>query len=92
MRLRTLGELSLEGIAFKRVKPLLLLAYLAVEGPKERWLLKELFWRDVKNAQSSLSTALGHLRNVGEGVVGSDEARAWCEAESDAGELLEALD
>ena len=58
MRLRTLGELSLEGVTFKRAKPLLLLSYLAVEGTKERWLLRELFWRGATNAQRSLSTAL----------------------------------
>ena len=92
MRLRTLGKLTLEGAAFKRAKPLLLLAYLAVEGPKERWFLKELFWRDAKNAQSSLSTALAQLRKAGPDVVGSAEARIWSEVESDTNELLAALD
>jgi hypothetical protein len=89
MQLRTLGELTLEGAAFKRAKPLLLLAYLAVEGAKERWFLKELFWRDAKNPQSSLSTALAHLRKAGPGIVGADEARAWIEAHSDAKELID---
>ena len=92
MRLRTFGGLTLEGSSFKRAKPLLLLAYLALEGPKERWFLKELFWRDAKNPQSSLSTALAHLKNAGEGVVGADEVRAWCDVESDAAELLTAAD
>ena len=32
MRLRTLGGLSLEGTTFTRPRPLLLLAYLALEG------------------------------------------------------------
>ncbi len=92
MRVRTMGALSLEGSSLKRAKPLLLLSYLAVEGAKERWLLKELFWRDARNAQSSLSTALAHLRKAGTGVLGADDVKAWIEAECDANELLVALD
>ena len=92
MRLRTLGELSLEGSAFKRAKPLLMLAYLAVEGPKERWFLQELFYRGSKNAQNSLSTALARLRKASPDAVGAGDTMIWCEAACDAKELLEALD
>src|SRR5690606_16722729 len=44
MELRTLGGLGLAGAGFARVKPLLLLAYLALEGPKERRFLADLLW------------------------------------------------
>ena len=92
MRLRTLGELTLEGSSFKRAKPLLLLAYLAIEGTKERRFLRELLWRDAKDAHNSLSTALLHLRRVGSDVVSADEVRAWSEAECDAVQLLASAD
>ena len=92
MRLLTLGDLRLENSAFKRAKPLLLLAYLALEGPKERRFLRELLWRDAKDSRNSLGTALGRLRGVDAGVVGSDEIRAWCETQCDATQLLAAAD
>jgi DNA-binding SARP family transcriptional activator len=44
MRLTMLGGLTLEAARFNRPKPLLLLAYLAVEGSKEKRHLYELFW------------------------------------------------
>ena len=46
MLLRTLGGLALEGTGFHRPKPLLLLAYLALEGPKLRRYLAEVFFMD----------------------------------------------
>ena len=51
VRLLTLGGLSLEGSTFKRAKPLLLLAYLALEGAKERRFLRELLWREARNGR-----------------------------------------
>ncbi len=52
MLLRTLGGLKLEGSDFTRPKPLLLLAYLALEGPKERRFLSELSWTGVTDPPS----------------------------------------
>jgi tetratricopeptide (TPR) repeat protein len=52
----------LEGTSLRRPKPLLLLAYLALEGPKPRRYLAELFFGDVKDPYDSLSTALKYLR------------------------------
>ena len=92
MRLLTLGGLTLENSTFKRAKPLLLLAYLALEGAKERRFLRELLWRDAKDSHNSLGTALARLRGSGAGVVGSDEIRAWCETQCDATQLLTAVD
>jgi tetratricopeptide (TPR) repeat protein len=65
MRLTTLGHLRLEGIRFFRVKPLLMSAYLALEGRTPRHFLADLFFSDAKDARDSLSSALGHLRKVG---------------------------
>ncbi len=91
MRLLTLGGLRLENSAFKRAKPLLLLAYLALEGPKERRFLRELLWRDAKDPHNSLGTGLARLREAGP-VVAADEIRAWCETQCDATQLLAAAD
>ena len=93
VRLLTLGGLSLEGSTFKRAKPLLLLAYLALEGAKERRFLRELLWRGAKDSHNSLGTALARLRRAGSPeVVARDEIRAWCAVECDAMELLAAAD
>lgn len=60
--LRTLGDIALESTSLRRPKPLLLLAYLALEGPKSRRYLAELFFGEVKDPNDSLSTALKYLR------------------------------
>ncbi|MEX2542165.1 MAG: hypothetical protein WD314_10150 [Trueperaceae bacterium] len=54
----------LEGSTLRRPKPLLLLAYLSLEGPKSRRQLAELFWMDSKDPRDSLSTTIRRL-NVG---------------------------
>ncbi|HEX7022389.1 MAG TPA: tetratricopeptide repeat protein [Trueperaceae bacterium] len=87
MRLRTLGRLALDDSKFRRVKPLLLLAYLALEGPKPRRYLAEVFWPGASDAMNSLSVALSQLRRGVPGSIEADEARAWTEFSSDATEL-----
>ncbi len=64
MRLRTLGQLSVEGMTFRREKVLLLLAYLCIEGPQARRRLAELFWPDAANPMNSLAQHLVHLRSL----------------------------
>ena len=64
MKLRTLGTLALEGTAFGREKPLLLLCYLALEGPQARRFVAELFWPEAAKPLTSLSVALSQLRKV----------------------------
>ena len=76
MRLLTLGGLSLQDTSFRRTKPLLLLAYLALEGPQERRYLAELFWPGESDPMNSLSAALTKLRKGVEGAVEADEVRA----------------
>ena len=77
MRLMTLGEVCLEGHDFSRPKPLLLLAYLAIEGPQDRHALANLFWKgDAKDKAAmrkklvSLSVLLNKFKKAGvSGVV-----------------------
>lgn len=90
MRLRTLGTLALEESKFRRVKPLLLLAYLTVEGSKPRRYLAELFWPDASSAMNSLSVALSQLRRS-DVPIEADDVRAWSDVASDVQELKKAL-
>ena len=92
MILRTLGGLSLEGAGLRRPKPLLLLAYLALEGPTERRFLAELFWMEAANARRSLNMALSQLRNGVPGAVGADDVRVWSKVPCDAAQLLHAVE
>ena len=92
MKLLTLGGLRLEGADFTRVKPLLLLAYLALEGPKERRYLAELFWPGASNHLNSLSAALSRLRKGAPGALEADELRVWPTLTSDVIDLLGALE
>lgn len=75
MRLRTLGGLALEGSSFSRRVPLLLLAYLALEGPHERGLLSELFWPVAEDPRRALRVAVSRLRASAPGCVESE--RDW---------------
>ena len=90
MRLLTLGGLALENVSFGRVKPLLLLTYLALEGPKERRYLAQLFWPGASDPMNSLSAALTRLRKS-VGAVEADEVRVWTKVTTDAADLLSAL-
>ncbi|RIH77164.1 type IV pilus biogenesis/stability protein PilW [Calidithermus terrae] len=92
MLLRTLGGLELEHSDFGRLKPLLLLTYLLVEGPSERRHLAELFWPDNADALNSLSVALTRLRKGVPGAVEADEVRAWARLDSDLDALKAALE
>ncbi len=90
MRLLTLGGLALENVSFGRVKPLLLLTYLALEGPKERRYLAQLFWPGASDPMNSLSAALTRLRKS-VGAVEADEVRVWTKVTTDTADLLSAL-
>uniref|UniRef100_A0A7C5VI52 Tetratricopeptide repeat protein n=1 Tax=Thermus caliditerrae TaxID=1330700 RepID=A0A7C5VI52_9DEIN len=73
--LRVLGGLELEEHTFHRLKPLLLLAYLALEGPKARRHLAQLFWPRAQDPLNSLSVALNQLKPTG-AIEGSQVLRA----------------
>ena len=92
MELLTLGGLTLSGATFTRVKPLLLLAYLSLEGTKDRRYLSELFWPDAADPLNSLAAALKQLRHYAPGVVESDPARVSSTVSCDARTLLHVAD
>ncbi len=92
VQLRTLGGLRLEGAVFSQPKPLLLLAYLALEGPQERWHLAELLWPSSVRAMGNLRTVLSRLRGVSSGMVEVDGVRVWTAVDCDAQALLTALE
>jgi hypothetical protein len=89
MRLNALGQLRLEGEKFRREKPLLLLAYLSLEGPRPRRFLAELFWPGAPNPMNNLAVALAHLRKFGSAAA--DDSRMWSTSDCDAAELRLAL-
>ena len=62
MLLCTLGKLELKETSFSRPKPLLLLCYLALEGPQERRHVAELFWPEASDHMKSLAVALAQLK------------------------------
>ncbi|HEX7004792.1 MAG TPA: tetratricopeptide repeat protein [Trueperaceae bacterium] len=92
MYLRTFGGLAIEGTGFRRLKPLLLAAYLAHAGPTPRRYLAEIFWPGASDAMNSLSVALSQLRRGAPGAVDADDIRAWSDLDSDAGELRRAFE
>jgi len=91
MQLRTLGGLALEGSTLTRPKPLLVLAYLALEGPTPRRRLAESFFGDAADPRDSLSSALRHLRRVG-AIDDRDGDLVETVVEADATVLLRAFD
>ncbi len=91
MRLRTLGGLALSGSAFSRPKPLLLLAYLALEGPSERARLARLFWPRAKNPAGSLAVAVSQLRRAGPDLLFEESGRLGTAVATDAEALASAL-
>ena len=92
MRLQTLGGLGIAGRRFGRPKPLLLLAYLAVEGAQDRRHLAELFWPDARDHMKSLTVALAQLRHGAPGALESDRQRVRACVECDAVDVLDRLD
>jgi tetratricopeptide (TPR) repeat protein len=92
MRLNTLGGLVLGGSNFTRVKPLILLSYLAVEGSKDRRYLSEFFWSGASDGLNSLSRALSQFRKDAPGAIEADEQRVWTNVESDVQDFLNAVD
>lgn len=90
MYLRTLGELSLEPRRFRRPKPLLLLAYLALEGPRSRRQLAELLWLDARDPRDSLSTTVRRLGRGAGGLLSTRAGRLATDVPCDAVELTNA--
>lgn len=87
MRLKTLGPVSLENTDFRRSKSLLLLAYLAVEGPRERQHLRELFWPDATDAALSLRVVVAQIRALSHEALSDDGSRLSLGLSSDIDDL-----
>ena len=64
MQLVTFGKVRLSGCDFSRPKPLLLLSYVTLEGPRERRKLADLFWREEAPSKNDVSKKLGKLSVV----------------------------
>ena len=91
MRLKTLGGLTLETGEFSRPKPLLLLAYLSVEGTKEKRHLHELFWPEAANPANSLRVVSKLIRDFDPDLLRGDERTLSSALESDIAALQTAL-
>jgi predicted ATPase/DNA-binding SARP family transcriptional activator/TolA-binding protein len=91
MVLRTLGGLELVGSDFRRPKTLLLLAYLALEGPKERQHLATLLWPEAEKGQRlhRLRVLLSQLRQEVPGSVEADGAEVRSTLQMDAKAFLD---
>jgi predicted ATPase len=88
----TLGALELTGTTFSRPKPLLVLAYVALEGRQPRRHLAELFFAGAEHPLQSLSVALSRLRSVLDERLAGDERTVAADVRVDASGLLEALE
>ncbi|MDX2006886.1 MAG: tetratricopeptide repeat protein [Meiothermus sp.] len=75
MKLETFGRARLES-GFSRPKPLLMLAYIALEGPQERRRLAELFWTEGETQKrlGQLSVVLNQLKKEGGAGIIPDKA------------------
>ena len=91
MLLKTLGGLSLHPGDFSRPKPLLLLAYLAVEGAKDKRHLYELFWPDATDPANSLRSVGKLFRTAGAELLNIDERTVSTSVESDIAALQAAI-
>ena len=92
MTLRTLGELRLETAAFKRAKTLLLVAYLALEGARDRRHIAELFWPDAADHMKSLTVSLAQARKAVPSILEADATRVWTNLQVDAAAFLHHAD
>jgi tetratricopeptide (TPR) repeat protein len=80
--LHTFGGLRLDNQPFQRLKPLLFLTYVALEGSQSRREVADLFWADAADPLNSLSAALTKLRKLT--VIESDTSKVWTSYPSDA--------
>ena len=92
MILKTLGGLGIKGSDFNRPKPLLLLTYLALQGPQDRRRLAEIFWVNEKDPLDNLRNALSLLRKGVPGSIQTDGAVVWTTTKTDTQKLITAID
>lgn len=70
--LHTFGKLLLEDTSCSRLKSLILLVYLSLEGPQSRTHLSQVFWPNAKNPAGALSVTLTRLRKIHSSSIESD--------------------
>jgi DNA-binding SARP family transcriptional activator len=87
MKLVTLGELALEPSSLTRPKPLFLLSYLSLEGPRSRRDVAELFWQSSKDPMQGLRMALLQINKEAPGAIQSDDKKVWTDLKTDVAEL-----
>ncbi len=81
----------MEGAAFARRKPMLLLAYLALEGPQPRPRLARLFWPDASDPRNRLSVALHRIERDLPAVVHADAEVVEARIPTDVAKVRHAL-
>ena len=89
MALLTLGTIELAGQRFPQPQALLLLAYLRIEGRKERAYLAQLFWPEAKRPLNNLSSALTRLRSVDPTMVVADRYTVGAQVPTDTERFVE---
>ena len=88
MYLESLGKLWLKGTPLARPKPLLMLAYLCLEGPQLRRDLAMMFFPNSDDRSDALSTTLRRLRKAGDAIF-EDSGRISASVTCDAIVLIE---
>ncbi len=91
-RLRALGDLQLEPFGFAQAKPLLLLAYVALEGEQNRDHLRELFFPNASDAAGSLRSTINRVRQILPTAFEGSGSRLKAGVACDAAEVLFALE
>ena len=92
MRLKTLGGLSLEGSSFARLKPLLLLSYLSLEGEQSRAFMAQLIWGTASQPFNSLAQAIDQLRRLAPGTIEANPTHVKSLVSSDARVFINAFE
>ena len=86
-----LGSLKLSDASLTRPKPLLLLSYLAVEGPQPRRRIAELFFAGARDPADALATTLRRVKEA-PGRVSLEGGIVSCSLSCDATQVLHHLD
>lgn len=92
MRLTTLGAVATEDGSFRQHQSIVLLAYLAHAGPKDRQHLASIFWPAAKKPLNNLSSALSRIRQYYPNAVVAEDSRVGTTFTTDAMLVLAAAE
>jgi predicted ATPase len=87
-----LGALQLEPFGFAQAKPLVLLAYVALEGQQNRDHLRELFFPNASDAAGSLRSTINRVRQILPTAFEGTGSRLKAGVTCDATQVLFALE